>query len=301
MEDYNNDIDDESVEGSSVGECYDSTGEGFESGENVECGDIVVGIEACKGDEIGNDCEISEIFEGGESVGAGFDEGDNVNSSIVNKNIFLNSSVIVNTEFCVDEIQENANRNLMVDESFEDDDWFDVDDEKVEDYVPTDDIYLSSEDDYEQPSFREHLENDRMLFVYESKLRQLLKFCPQCGNGLDGTLIEEVKNVGSQLHLKLNCLNGCNYEWRSQPEVESVKGLGNLFLSTGIVFSGLPFAKFERFAWLVNLKFISENTFYRIRKDFIAPVIRKMWRKERKRVLNALKERDLVMLIGDGR
>ena len=38
--------------------CYD-TGEGFESGENVECGDIAVGIEACKGDEIGNYYEIS--------------------------------------------------------------------------------------------------------------------------------------------------------------------------------------------------------------------------------------------------
>ena len=65
-----------------------------------------MGIEVCKGVKISNDCEISDIFEGGESVGAGFDEVDNVNSSIVNKNSFLNT-VIVNTEFCVDEIQEN--------------------------------------------------------------------------------------------------------------------------------------------------------------------------------------------------
>ena len=57
----------------------------------------------------------------------------------------------------------------------------------------------------------------------------------------------------------------------SQPDVESVKGLGNLFLAAGIVFSGLPYSKFEQFTWLLNIKCFSDNTFYRIRERFYRP------------------------------
>ena len=77
--------------------------------------------------------------------------------------------------------------------------------------------------------------------------------------------------------------------------MESVKGLGNLFLGASIVFSGLPFATFERFSWLTNLKFILDSIFDRIRRDFIGPVIRKMWRKD------TLKQMEEVILVGDGR
>lgn len=63
----------------------------------------------------------------------------------------------------------------------------------------------------------------------------------------------------------------------------------------------LVFKLYKQFASLVNLKFFSDSTFYRIQRDFIAPVIRKMWRKERKNVMDMLRNKELVVLIGDGR
>jgi len=79
-----------------------------------------------------------------------------------------------------------------------------------------------------------------------------------------------------------------------------MKGLGNLFLSTSIAFSGIPFAKFQRFAWLLSLKFISDSVYYQIRRDYIMPVVTRMFKKERQRMVELLKNRDLVVLVGDG-
>ena len=117
-------------------------------------------------------------------------------------------------------------------------------------------IHETSENENIDP--RVKVRNERTLLVYESKLFELLQHCPKCGADVDQSLIQEVQNTGSQFHLKITCFNNCDVEWKSQPTVGSLKGLGNLFLATSIAFSGLPFAKFQRFAWLVNLKFISD-------------------------------------------
>ena len=61
--------------------------------------------------------------------------------------------------------------------------------------------------------------------------------CPKCVTGLDKNINEEVHGAGNQLKLKINCLNECGAEWISQPDVEPMKGLGNLFLSAAIAFS----------------------------------------------------------------
>ena len=51
----------------------------------------------------------------------------------------------------------------------------------------------------------------------EQKLQELLPFCPKCCMLIEQESIQEVKNEGSQLSLRLNCLNNCNYKWQSQP------------------------------------------------------------------------------------
>ena len=213
--------------------------------------------------------------------------GECVNSIIVNKEC-------VNSELNVNFVQnEYVNEN----ESSGDSDWKDT--VTDDDYIPSEEPMSSDEydSDIEDLSFK--LRNERTLFVYQSKLYELLRFCPK-GGPLDQSMIEEVKNTGSQLHLKITCFNNCTVEWKSQPEIGALKGLGNLFISTSIVFSGLSFAKFQRFAWLLNLKFISDSVFYQLRRDFILPVIRNKWKKERQYMLKLLKKRDLVVLVGDG-
>ena len=111
------------------------------------------------------------------------------------------------------------------------------------------------------------------------KFNDLLKFCPQCGSPVYER--KEQKNTGSQLTLQLQCLQGCDVTWNSQPKVGPMHGVGNLFLTTAITFTGIPFNKFERFADLLNLKFFSDSTFYEIRKNYVTPVVHDRWEEEK--------------------
>ena len=142
-------------------------------------------------------------------------------------------------------------------------------------------------------------EEERCFFVYESKLKELLKFCPKCRSPISES--QEYKNTGSQLSIEISCLQGCSFVWNSQPKVGTLHGLGNLFLTSCITFTGIPFNKFERFAWLLNLKFFSDSTFYQLRKDFVTPVVHKSWEEERERTVTEMTGKNIVILAGDGR
>ena len=62
----------------------------------------------------------------------------------------------------------------------------------------------------------------RVSLIYEQKLQERLRFYPKCGMLIEQESIQEVKNEGSQLSLRLNCLNNCNYKWKSQPPLQDI-------------------------------------------------------------------------------
>ena len=80
-----------------------------------------------------------------------------------------------------------------------------------------------------------------------------------------------------------------------------MKGQGNLDIAAAVTFAGIPVAKFEMFAWIINLKYMHSSTFYRIRKQYIAPVIRNAWNQDHIKTINDITQRGKVTLIGDGR
>ena len=142
----------------------------------------------------------------------------------------------------------------------------------------------------------------RVLIVYEEKLRELMRFCPRCGAPVESENTVEVKNEGSQLSLHLKCVNNCEYKWQSQPSLADIKGAGNLLFTTGIYFSGIPFAKFESFSKLINLKFFGEGTYFTLRQQYVFPVIKSTWTEQQAEVPTDLKSRGgEVVLVGDGR
>ena len=136
----------------------------------------------------------------------------------------------------------------------------------------------------------------------------LLNHCPNCGTLMGKTSINELSGTGSLLSLRINCPKGCSVNWKSQTGSKYGKSQGRrrlkiydlcrciefkfffskcLFNFTGnvdvvaaLTFAGIPLAKFEQFAWIINLKFFHSSTFYRIRKNYIAPVIRCSWEEE---------------------
>ena len=138
-------------------------------------------------------------------------------SVIVNKEFDSNFCKFVNKELTFSDVETVEVVPSEEGDLYDtDDNWVDADDEKDEDYIPPDNVSEASavESDNVSVSFKELLRNDKLFLVYESKLYESLKFCSRCGNYLDKRLIEDVKNSGSQLHLKLNCLNGCNVQWK---------------------------------------------------------------------------------------
>ena len=98
---------------------------------------------------------------------------------------------------------------------------------------------------------------EQVFMVYEEQLKKLLRFCPKCGSLIILERTVEIQNEGSQLSLKLTCINNCDYLWQSQPRLPNIKGAGNLLLTAGIFFSGIPFSKLVPLSNLINLKSIA--------------------------------------------
>uniref|UniRef100_A0A8C6SM35 Transposase n=1 Tax=Neogobius melanostomus TaxID=47308 RepID=A0A8C6SM35_9GOBI len=140
----------------------------------------------------------------------------------------------------------------------------------------------------------------RVFLFFEDQLKQLLGRCVKCGSLIAEEDVIELQNEGSQLTLEFTCANSCSYRWQAQPTLSGTKGAGNLLLMTSVFFSGIHFAKFERFCCNMNLKSISEDTYTALRKKCVFPTITKTWINERNAVLTDLASQEVV-LCGDGR
>ena len=141
-----------------------------------------------------------------------------------------------------------------------------------------------------------------MFLIYEQKLKELLRFCPRCGTlNIIAESIEEVQNDGTQLTLKLNCMNNCSYKWQSQPALCDIKGAGNLLVSAGVFFCGIPFSKFQSFSRLINLKCIGLGTYYNLREKYVFPVVTTTCKEQQAEIFADLKSRETeAVLAGDG-
>ena len=171
-------------------------------------------------------------------------------------------------------------------------------------YEPSGDQTASQDEapSYEQEIVESSFGKQRVFLIYEQKLKELLRFCPRCGALIVPESIEEVQNEGTQLTLKLNCMNNCSYKWQSQPALCDIKGAGNLLVSAGIFFCGIPFSKFQSFSRLINLKCIGQGTYYNLREKYVFPVVTTTWKEQQAEIFADLKSRETeAVLAGDGR
>ena len=93
-----------------------------------------------------------------------------------------------------------------------------------------------------------------------------------------------------EMEFRLNqfIILGCGYNWSTQPIISCTKGAGNLLLTSATELSGIAFQKVDKFAKLLNLKFISKTMFYEYRGDFVFPEINHAWGKEQKRQIEEI-------------
>ena len=89
------------------------------------------------------------------------------------------------------------------------------------------------------------------------------------------------KNIGSLLSVKTTCLESHEFLWNSQPIINSTP-VGNLLISSSILFTGNTFKAFQSFVSSFGLKIVSEKTFHDTQELYLFPVISEKWEIEKK-------------------
>ena len=159
----------------------------------------------------------------------------------------------------------------------------------------SDDSNLESDHEDEKPKVL-NPQDDTKFIVFKQELFKLFKRCPECGAPVIQT---DQSTQGTQLFVTLICSNNHTFSWQSQPMLERMAA-GNLLLSSSILLSGSTYTRVASLADILNLKFLSENTFYTIQKKYLFPVINECWKREQNSIFSGLAGQDL-WLSGDGR
>ncbi|XP_041463201.1 uncharacterized protein LOC121414191 [Lytechinus variegatus] len=141
---------------------------------------------------------------------------------------------------------------------------------------------------------------EKKYIVFESKLLELLQFCPSCKSS-NVSLVK--REVGSLLSVTRECLS-CDQKsttWESQPWIGPYPA-GNLQLSAAILFAGGSPSESLRVLKHFNVATHSRRTFFRHQKKVLHPAITNQWQKQQNHLLTELCERGLPLTIGgDGR
>ena len=133
--------------------------------------------------------------------------------------------------------------------------------------------------------------------VFWSSLSILFKFCLSCHKL---AWIENIVTGGALLIVKMNCIDGDESEWHSHPIVDSCKNMGNLLLSSSILYSGNTYKRIQEMMNMINVHFFSEQTFYNIQRSVLFPTLNYIYKMYRDKIIYDLKGSDLD-LGGDGR
>lgn len=73
-------------------------------------------------------------------------------------------------------------------------------------------------------------------------------------------------------------------------KVDWIRGIGNLLLTSAIDLSGFSFHKIEKFAKLLNLKFLGKSVYYDHRENYVFPKIDHAWRKTQSEQISEITE-----------
>ena len=78
------------------------------------------------------------------------------------------------------------------------------------DYIPIHDNSMNDDnvEEEEEEEEQDPIWKQRTFLVYESCLKQLLRYCMKCGAPIDSSSTQEMQNTGSQLSFHLTCFKG---------------------------------------------------------------------------------------------
>lgn len=91
------------------------------------------------------------------------------------------------------------------------------------------------------------------------------------------------------------------WRWNSQPLLKFGMQSGDFMLSTNILLSGNNYTKIALLLKFMNMGVVAKSTFFSIQDVYCVDSIKDFWQQTRKNILARLKEKDHVVILGDGR
>ena len=141
--------------------------------------------------------------------------------------------------------------------------------------------------------------SQRSFIVYEEQLLSLFKHCPRCHLPVS---VKEKTVIGTFVRVQQSC-QYCFYQhkWDSQPFVREIP-LGNLILSSSILFSGAVPEQALRIFSYMHCATITSRAYYSHQQSFLLPAIHSTWSGYQFNLLQQLQALGKPLMIGgDGR
>ena len=139
--------------------------------------------------------------------------------------------------------------------------------------------------------------NEPKFFVFWSCLMTLFR---SCFTYLGKNTISKVWFKGTLLNIKTICINNHSFKWKSQPEIKNI-GVGNILLSSALLYSGNTFAQTMEMLKMINVAFLSKSRFFEIQKSILFPSLNRFYKGFRTPLLEACSSSASNYFSGDGR
>ena len=127
-------------------------------------------------------------------------------------------------------------------------------------------------------------------------LMRLLTKCMECGS--ECHVIRKV-HCGFQLHLTLLCSRNREIEWKSCETVRQRATL-NVIVPAAAVLCGLTFTPLQHFFQCMDLMSISLDTYFRVQRRLICPIVRHRWEQMMCEILVLLQDDVEPVIAADG-
>ena len=165
-----------------------------------------------------------------------------------------------------------------------------------------DDAEENDDDIYIEKSEEEHSQETTVtpskaaFIVYWSLLLVLLKHClyPAC---IFTTIITEIAYKGSQLIVKMKCIECHETTWKSQPNCNHYS-VGNFTSAASVLFSANTYKRLANFFDLASTQWLSKTSSYAIQKRYLMGVINKNYNEKSKEITADMQKHGVYHLSG---
>lgn len=133
----------------------------------------------------------------------------------------------------------------------------------------------------------------------ESSLLNLFRFCPVCRSECE-RMVES--RIGTKITVSQKCYS-CTFttSWDSQPSVGDIP-VGNIMLSSSILFGGGSPAKVLKILKHMNVPTICYSTFMNHQKKYLHTAVQRTYQQQQSSLLNNIKAEGRELIVGgDGR